>query len=121
VVVFIGLFPTEFDFPDEVCLPPAAVLAKLPPTLREAVRQKAPRNADRGTLMHWMLRQQQSAPLPALFRLARLERRFAEIVLSPVLLLLWLRRTLKPGSLLRRLLSRVRRCGSRLVLVAVSA
>ena len=91
MLLFLGTFPTEFPFPDDVTLPPADVMARLPPALREAVRHDQPVNADRTTLIHWVLSQQRPAPRFSPLWLARVERRCAEVVFAPFLAYNWLR------------------------------
>ncbi len=83
-VLFLGLFPTEFPFPDDVRLPPADVSATLPPRLRRAVRHDQPANDDRTTLAHWVLANQRPVGRLDLFHLVKLERRILEVVAWPL-------------------------------------
>lgn len=84
MVVLIGAFPTEFPYPDEVPLPTAEVRAALPPRVAEALRQDQLPNADRTSYLHQLLAERARRPEPLLFRLARYERAFADVVSSAV-------------------------------------
>lgn len=98
-VLFLGLFPTEFPFPDDVKLPPASVLAALPPRFRQAVRHDQPINEGRDTLVHWVLANQQPVRWFDLFHLVKLERRVLDVVALPVKAALWAKKKL--GALRR--------------------
>lgn len=74
-VLFLGVFPTEFPFPDDVRVPPPAILDRLPPRFRRAVRHDQPVNERRDTLTHWILANQKPADWFGPFHLAHIERR----------------------------------------------
>ena len=88
MVVLIALYPTRFPFPCEVKLPPPEVMERLPPAVREAVRQDKPTDFDEGTLIGELAAHRRERF--GLFFLARLERRLAEGYGR-------LRRRLRPG------------------------
>ncbi|MGC3966256.1 MAG: phytanoyl-CoA dioxygenase family protein [Pirellulales bacterium] len=94
-VLFLGLFPTEFPFPDDVKLPPAEVLATLPPRFRQAVRHDQPVNQGRDSLAHWVLDNQQPVRWFDLFHLVRLERRLFDVLALPLTLARLMARKLK--------------------------
>lgn len=83
IKVMLGAYPTSFAFPDKVIKPSAEILALLPPQVRfsaggydaEHLDQK---NGD--TLIERMLAKRESSKHHWTFRLARLERRFADAV-----------------------------------------
>jgi len=87
IKVMIGAFPSEMPFPDEVVPPDQATLMKLPPLVRRAAAQEAP--ASRGpapdTILKRVLAYRSSHAPEPIFRLAQLERKFADVV-STVLL-----------------------------------
>ncbi len=88
-VLFLGLFPTEFPFPDDVKLPPEDVLATLPPRFRRAVEHDQPINERRDSLAHWVLAHQTPAAWFSLFQLAKWERRVFDVLALPLTLARW--------------------------------
>jgi ectoine hydroxylase-related dioxygenase (phytanoyl-CoA dioxygenase family) len=81
IKVMIGAYPSDDPFPDRVIPPADAVLAKLPPLLRRAAGQyPAPASASTSGTILKRLRLQRSQQRPGLlFRLALLERKFADL------------------------------------------
>lgn len=79
IKVMIGAFACDDPFPDEVIPPPAEVLGRLPPRLRDAAAQTMPAApvSTLGTIMK-RLRERQAKPDSLLFDLARSERRIAD-------------------------------------------
>jgi hypothetical protein len=84
IKVMIGAFPADDPFPDEVIPPDRAILAQLPPLVRRAAGQTAVPVAAGGTILK-RVRVRQSESRPGLiFTLARLERKFADVISSIV-------------------------------------
>jgi hypothetical protein len=82
IKVMIGAFPADDPFPDKVVPPAEAVLAKLPPLVRRAAGQTAAMaSASKSDTILKRVRRHRSENRPALiFKLAQLERQFADVV-----------------------------------------
>jgi ectoine hydroxylase-related dioxygenase (phytanoyl-CoA dioxygenase family) len=80
IKVMLGAFSTDETYPDEVIPPNEQTLALLPPLVRRAAGQyPAPPSSD-DTILKRFRRQREATPMPLIFRLAQLERQFAEWV-----------------------------------------
>jgi hypothetical protein len=103
IKVMIGAFAVDDPFPDRVVPPEQAVLMKLPPLVRRAAGQYATDVAASGETILKRLRARRSQDRPALiFKLAQLERMFADFVSRIALRpLVWLRTTAKTLRLQR--------------------
>jgi putative 2OG-Fe(II) oxygenase len=75
MVVLIGAYPTDYEFPDKVTPPPAEILAKLPPNLAAVASCKLPVNEMSDTILRRMVQNRQPIGFLTLWRAARLERR----------------------------------------------
>src|SRR5262249_45084228 len=87
-----------FPFPDDVKLPPAEVLAALPPRFRRAVSHDQPINESQDTLIHQVLSWQRPVPWFGLFHLAQLERRIVGALFAPLKGLDWFVKAFKQGE-----------------------
>jgi Phytanoyl-CoA dioxygenase (PhyH) len=76
MVVLLAFYPTRFPFPSEVKLPPPDVMERLPPALRDSLRQDKPLDFDESTIIGEIAARRRERF--DLFYLARLERRLAE-------------------------------------------
>jgi ectoine hydroxylase-related dioxygenase (phytanoyl-CoA dioxygenase family) len=86
IKVMIGAFPADDPFPDKVVPPDQDVLAKLPPLVRRAAGQTAATvSASTDDTILKRVRRHRNENRPALiFKLAQLERRFADAASSIV-------------------------------------
>lgn len=84
MVFLASVFPTETAFPDDVEIPPAEVLAKLPPTLRGIVDYRGtPDNDNRSAYVHRMIDERQNVGALTLWRLGQVERRLVDAISAP--------------------------------------
>lgn len=79
IVVLIGAFPTDYEFPDAVTPPDSDILGKLPPTFSSVASCKLPPNQNTSTILKRMIAKRQPTGLFTLWRLAQVERRIYEI------------------------------------------
>jgi hypothetical protein len=104
IKVMVGAFPADDPFPDKVVPPGEAVLAKLPPLVRRAAGQYAAvaSASNNDTILKRVrLHRSENRP-PLIFKLAQLERKFADQVSQMVAGPLYLYRRIS-GGLARRL------------------
>ena len=83
IKVMLGAYPTTFVFPDKVTKPSAEILAQLPSNVRSCAGGYDGEHLDDkqgDTLIESMLNKRESSRHHWTFRLARLERRFADAV-----------------------------------------
>jgi hypothetical protein len=81
IKIMIGAFAADDPFPDKVLPPDDAVLATLPPLLRRAAGHTAVASASTKDTILQRVRVRRSKSRPALiFKLARVERKFADWV-----------------------------------------
>ena len=82
IKVMIGAFPADVPFPDKVVPPDDAILEKLPPLVRRAAGQyPAVTSATANdTILKRVHLHRGENPPALIFRLARLERKFADLV-----------------------------------------
>jgi hypothetical protein len=87
IKVMIGAFPSEMPFPDKVVPPDQSALTKLPPLVRRAAAQEAPASnaAAPDTILKRVLAYRKNHEPALIFKLAQLERKFADFV-SAILL-----------------------------------
>jgi hypothetical protein len=104
IKVMIGAFPADDPFPDKVVPPDDSVLAKLPPLVRRAAGQYAAvASASNNDTILKRVRLHRSETRPALiFKLAQLERQFADVFSQIAVGALYLLRSIL-GGLARRL------------------
>jgi putative 2OG-Fe(II) oxygenase len=80
MVVLIGAYPTDYNFPDKVTPPSAEILAKLPPNVAAAASTKLSKNTMNDTILRRMIRRRESVGLFTLWRGAQLERRLIGLI-----------------------------------------
>lgn len=80
MVVLIGAFPTDYEFPDRVVPPSEEILSKLPPTVAQVASCRLPANPPKSTILRRMLERRQKTGLFSLWRLAQIERKLFEAV-----------------------------------------
>jgi hypothetical protein len=82
IKIMIGAFASDDPFPDKVVPPNEATLEKLPPLVRRAAGQySAPSSASaEDTILKRVRRNRSEKPVALIFKLAQLERKFAEQV-----------------------------------------
>jgi putative 2OG-Fe(II) oxygenase len=86
MVVLIGAFPTEYNFPDKVTPTPEKVLKLLPPNLRNVASCQLPPNEPTDTILVRTIRNRSQIGLFTLWRAAQIERKLANIISFSLLL-----------------------------------
>lgn len=99
MISFIGLFSTNYPFPDEVPVPSPEDLDTLPPRFRSIASQELPPNEDDGFYLNQLMRERRPLSSFSLFRLAQQERRVAEAISKPFIFTQWLCLTFKIKSM----------------------
>lgn len=94
MVVLIGAFPTEYNFPDKVVPPPSEVLDRLPPKLKEVASCKLPPNNVEDTILRRIIKKRQSTGMMTLWRFAQIERKIINAISLPYAFYNRLRRSL---------------------------
>ncbi len=85
MVVLIGAFPTEYEFPDKVTPPPETILAQLPDAVRDVANCQLPPNPATDTILKRMIRHRQKTGNLTLWRAAQIERKVFDWISIPLM------------------------------------
>ena len=87
MVVLIGAFPTDYVFPDKVTPPSKDILNQLPPHLKAVASCELPPNNPTDTILRRTIANRLEIGVFTIWRAAQIERKIANIVSFPLLLL----------------------------------
>lgn len=83
MVVLIGAFPTDYEFPDQVIPPPADILNQLPPAVRGIASTQLPRNEYADTILRRTIANRKKTGMATLWRAAQIERKIINVLSLP--------------------------------------
>lgn len=107
MVVLIGAYPTDYEFPDKVTPPTADILAKLPPHVAAAASCKLPVNEMSDTILRRTIKNRIPVGTFTLWRAAQIERKLVNLLSKPYEM--WNRLIVNPFNIGVYLLKRVYR------------
>jgi putative 2OG-Fe(II) oxygenase len=105
MVVLIGAYPTDYDFPDNVTPPCKDILSKLPPNVAAVAGCQLPLNEMRDTILRRIIKNRISIGNFTLWRAAQIERKAINLLSKPYEF--WIRFIVTPFNIGIYLLKRI--------------